>query len=183
MIIADTPRLILRNMTMYDAESAYLLNLDPEVIQYTGDNSFASIEEAQQFLINYGHYKKYGYGRWALILKETLEFLGWCGLKYLEEENKNDVGFRLMKKYWNKGYATEAAIKSLELGFYQFNMKSIVAHADIENKASLRVLEKIGLTAVNQYVEGNRKCLAYNIELDRFKSLYSNNKIREIGNH
>jgi ribosomal-protein-alanine N-acetyltransferase len=85
-------------------------------------------------------------------------------LKYLPEANKNDVGFRLMKKYWNKGYATEAAIKSLELGFHRFNMESIVAHADIENHASIRVLEKIGMTFEKHYYEEERKCAAYKID-------------------
>jgi ribosomal-protein-alanine N-acetyltransferase len=164
MFIAETQRLLMREMTTDDAEYAYLLNLDPEVIQYTGDKSFESIDDARNFLTNYDHYKKYGYGRWALILKETNEYIGWCGLKYLPEANKNDVGFRLMKKYWNKGYATEAAIKSLELGFHRFNMESIVAHADIENHASIRVLEKIGMTFEKHYYEEERKCAAYKID-------------------
>ena len=171
MIIAETSRLLLREMTIADAESAYLLNVDPEVIQYTGDKAFSSIEEAKQFLANYSHYKKYGYGRWAMIIKETDEFLGWCGLKYIEEVDKYDLGYRLMKKYWNKGYATEAAIKSLELGFHRFDMESIVGHADIHNLASIRVLEKIGMTYQSNYFEEERECVAYKIDGEEYKKL------------
>lgn len=73
--ILETPRLYLREMTPEDAESAYLLNLDPEVICYTGDDPFESIEEAREFLGKYESYKNYGFGRWGVILKETDEYL------------------------------------------------------------------------------------------------------------
>lgn len=74
MKILETNRLFLREITPDDAETAYLLNLDPEVIKYTGDEPFTSIEEARKFLENYDHYRKYGFGRWAVINKSTEEF-------------------------------------------------------------------------------------------------------------
>ena len=146
MKILETPRLDLREMTPEDAESAYILNSDPEVLLYTGDDPFESVEEAREFLGQYESYKKYGFGRWAVILKETDEYLGWCGLKYTPELDEFDIGYRLMKKFWGFGYATEAAQACLELGFKQFGMKTIVGRARPENAASVRVLEKIGLT-------------------------------------
>src|SRR5437868_543478 len=109
MFITETPRLHLREITVDDAKNAYELNLDPEVIKYTGDGPFSSIEDARDFLSKYDHYKKYGFGRWAVINKTDNDFLGWCGLKYTEEKNEFDVGFRFFKKHWNKGYATESA--------------------------------------------------------------------------
>ena len=160
MKILETPRLYLREMTSEDAESAYLLNLDPEVIQYTGDDPFESIEEAREFLEKYESYKKYGFGRWAVILKETDEYLGWCGLKYTPELDEFDIGYRLMKKFWGKGYATEAAEVCLKLGFEQFNMKTIVGRVMPANSASLRVLEKIGLTYLeNRFTEGTEEVI------------------------
>jgi [ribosomal protein S5]-alanine N-acetyltransferase len=144
--ILETPRLYLREMTPEDAEVAYLLNLDSEVLRYTGDDPFESIEEAKTFLENYASYRTYGFGRWGVILKETDEYLGWCGLKYTPELDEFDIGYRLMKKFWGKGYATEAAEACLELGFTQFELKLIVGRAMPANLASVRVLEKIGLT-------------------------------------
>ena len=108
-IITTTTRLYLREKTADDAENAYLLNLDPDVIKYTGDPPFESIEAARIFLQNYNHYTKYGFGRWAVIDKENDEYLGWCGLKYSADLNEYDIGFRFFKRHWNKGYATEAA--------------------------------------------------------------------------
>lgn len=165
--ILETERLFLREHTEEDAEQAYLLNLDPEVIQYTGDVSFKSIAEAKQFLKNYEHYKTYGFGRWAVINKSSQEYLGWCGLKYSPELKEYDIGFRFFKKYWNKDYATEAAKACLELGFTKFAMPVIVGRAMRENKASIKVLEKIGLTYVEERTCGDQEGVLYKIENTR----------------
>lgn len=145
-MILQTNRLYLREITSDDAEQAYLLNLDPEVIKYTGDDHFASIEDAREFLSNYDHYKNYGFGRWGVIQKSNDEFLGWCGLKYNEDIKEYDIGFRFFKRNWNKGFATESALACLELGFNKFNMPQIIGRAAKENHASIKVLQKIGLT-------------------------------------
>ncbi|WP_430403636.1 GNAT family N-acetyltransferase [Fluviicola sp.] len=158
--ILETPRLYLREMTPEDAEAAYLLNLDPEVLLYTGDDPFQSVQEAKTFLENYASYRTYGFGRWGMILKETGEYLGWCGLKYTPELDEFDIGYRLMKKFWGKGYATEAAEACMKLGFEQFDMKTIVGRVVPANLASVRVLEKIGLTYLeNRFTDGTEEVI------------------------
>ncbi|MFK7785837.1 MAG: GNAT family N-acetyltransferase [Crocinitomicaceae bacterium] len=144
-MIAETQRLTLRELQQDDADHFYELNNDPEVLKYTGDKAFKSIEEARDFLTNYSHYKENGYGRWAVIRKEDHAFLGWCGLK-LNEEGYVDIGFRIFRKYWGKGYATEAAQRSIELGFEKFGLREIIGRTANENKGSFRVLEKVGMT-------------------------------------
>ena len=154
--VLETKRLYLRRMTIEDAENAYRLNLDPEVIQHTGDDSFESIDVAREFLMNYRHYDDYDFGRWAVIAEESVEFLGWCGLKFTPELDEYDIGFRFLKKYWNQGYATEAASACLTLGFEKYNLKTIVGRARKENIGSIRVLEKIGLTYFGDFnFDGN----------------------------
>lgn len=154
--VLETKRLYLRRMTVEDAENAYLLNLDPEVIQYTGDDSFESIEAVRQFLTNYRHYDQYDFGRWAVVAKDSDEFLGWCGLKYTPELDEYDIGFRFFKKHWNKGYATEAAQACLDLGFNHYKLTTIVGRARKDNIGSIRVLEKIGLNYVGDFdFDGN----------------------------
>lgn len=159
--ILETPRLYLREMTPLDAENAYLLNLDPEVIRYTGDDAFESVAEAKTFLENYASYRTYGFGRWAVIRKETDEYLGWCGLKYTPELDEFDIGYRFMKKFWGKGYATEAAKACLEVGFNQFQMKSIIGRAMTQNGASIRILEKIGLSYLENQIENGIEEVIY----------------------
>lgn len=143
--ILETPRLILREFIPDDAEALFQLNSDPEVIRYTGDAPFADQAAAATFLENYKDYEKNGYGRWAMIEKETGAFLGWCGLKYHPDTGETDLGFRLLQRYWNCGFATEAAQTCLTYGFEQLGLPSIIGRAMVANVASIRVLEKIGL--------------------------------------
>jgi [ribosomal protein S5]-alanine N-acetyltransferase len=147
MNVIATPRLYLRELTEDDAQNFYGLNLDPDVLQYTGDSVFESVDAARFFLHNYTNvYKKTGMGRWAVIRKEDGAFLGWCGLKYAEDTKETDLGFRFFKKYWGQGYATEAATACVALGFSKLNLPFIIGRAMEANSASVRVLEKVGFT-------------------------------------
>lgn len=143
-IIIETPRLILREFQLSDAEKMFKLNSDPEVIKYTGDPPFESVEETRDFLSQYKDYQRNGYGRWVMIIKETNETIGWCGLK-LNEEDFVDLGFRLFRKHWNKGYASEAAKACLTYGFKTLHMDFIIGRVVRENTASVKVLEKLGM--------------------------------------
>jgi [ribosomal protein S5]-alanine N-acetyltransferase len=163
-IILETERTYLREMTPDDAQNAYELNSDPLVIQYTGDEAFESVEDARIFLTKYDHYEKYGFGRWAVISKETNEYLGWCGLKYSADENEFDIGFRFHQRFWNKGFASETARACIQLGFDKFNMETIVGRAMKENLASIRVLEKCGLTFLSDYQFDDEEGVIYSIK-------------------
>jgi len=143
--ILETERTKIRPLTPKDAEHFYMLNQDPEVLKYTGDNPFETVEAAKEFLVQYDQYEKYGVGRWAVINKENEEFLGWCGLKFTEKLNEYDIGFRFFRKHWNKGYATESAKACVELGLNKFKFPEIIGRVMKDNLASIRVLEKIGL--------------------------------------
>lgn len=143
--VLETERTYLRELTIADAESFYRLNLDEEVLQYTGDVAFDSINHAKTFLEKYDQYAKFGVGRWAVIHKETEAFLGWCGLKFTATSNEYDIGFRFFKKHWNQGYATETAKACVDYGLHTLQIKSIVGRAMKTNTASVKVLEKIGL--------------------------------------
>jgi len=150
-------------MMATDAQSLYKLNLDPDVIKYTGDVSFKNIEDAKAFLADYDHYDKYGCGRWAVIRKSDSAFLGWCGLKFTPELKEYDIGFRFHKKFWNMGYATEAASACIEWGFRNIETYEIVGRALSANKASYHVLEKIGLKFHETRIEGENELLIYKI--------------------
>ncbi len=146
-VIAETNRLILREFILSDAEHLFNLNSDAKVLKYTGDSPFSSIEEAEMFLRNYADYQKNGYGRWAVISKKSNAFLGWCGLKF-NEEHLTDLGFRFFQKEWGKGYATESAFASLDYGFNTLKLDYIVGRASLENPASIKVLEKLGMKMI-----------------------------------
>lgn len=144
-MIAESERLILRELTIEDALHFFELNNDPEVLKFTGDEPFKSLIAAENFLRKYSHYSDHGFGRWAVIRKKDNAFLGWCGLK-LNEEGYVDIGFRFFKAFWGEGYATEAAAKSLKIGFEKFKLDEIIGRCAKENGASKRVLEKVGMS-------------------------------------
>lgn len=143
--IIETERLVLREFDLSDAKEMFLLNSDNDVIKYTGDTSFKNIEDAEKRIRNYDQYKKYKMGRWTVLTKEANEYLGWCGLKYLEDTKETDIGFRFHKKHWGRGYATESAIACLHYGFENLRLKKIIGRALKLNVASIHVLEKIGM--------------------------------------
>jgi [ribosomal protein S5]-alanine N-acetyltransferase len=163
MKILETDRLFLREFSNLDAQHLFDLNSDPDVIRYTGDKAFISIQEVEKFIKNYNHYQKYGFGRWAVIQKSNSDFLGWCGLKFSPDLDEVDIGFRFHKRYWNQGFATEAANPCLKFGFQKFNLNSIVGRAMKENLSSIRVLEKIGLTFEKQFNFDENEGVIYKI--------------------
>ncbi|POY37554.1 N-acetyltransferase [Solitalea longa] len=144
-VLFETNRLKLREFNGNDAEGLFQLNLAPEVQRFTGDMPFNSVDEARSFINDYSHYQDYGYGRWAVLLKETNEFVGWCGLKYIPEFNDVDLGYRILRKFWGQGIATEASVGSLKHGFQQLKMDKIVGRAHAENLASIKVMAKTGM--------------------------------------
>lgn len=164
--ILETPRLYLREFSLQDATHFYELNLNPNVIRYTGNTPFKDVNEAHEFLLNYKDYATNGYGRWAVIDKQTDEFLGWCGLKFDAAQNETDIGFRFFEEHWNKGYATESAKTCIDYGFQMLNLKEIIGRVMKENIASIKVLEKIGLVYEEEFEFDLHPGLIYKIKND-----------------
>ena len=107
--------------------------------------------------------KKYGFGAYAVLDKQTGEWMGFCGLWWEQEagELKTDFGYRFFKKFWGKGFATESVKACLK--YIAKNLPDVVVNSYIEptNKASLRVAEKTGMTFVEQSVYHNVPVFVY----------------------
>lgn len=168
-IYIETDRLILREIEEYDVQGILELDSDPEVHRYLGEKPIKSIEESES-IIRYirNQYEEDGMGRWAVIDKMTNEFIGWSGLKYekevREEMHYYDLGYRLKKKFWGKGIATETALESLKYGFQKMDLKEIYAGAHVENIASNKVLQKVGLTYLETFEYDNEPHNWYKID-------------------
>lgn len=153
----ETDRLILREILPSDAEGMFLLDSNPKVHSYLGNNPISSIEQSIAYIENLKiEYIQNAIGRYAVILKETNEFIGWAGLKFItgpvyNHQNFYDIGYRLREEYWGKGYGYEAAKAWLHHGFFEMNIQTIYASAHVENLASRKILEKIGLQLVSEY--------------------------------
>lgn len=144
--IFETKRLILRPLNHDDVSLIVALNSDPDVMKYIG-NPNASVVRAREYVENrVEQYKdRPGLGIFVAQIKTTKEEIGWFCLKNLDETTEIEIGYRLLKKFWGKGFATEGAERLLNNGFENLNLKEVVGVTLPDNKASQRVLEKIGL--------------------------------------
>ncbi|NNT72344.1 GNAT family N-acetyltransferase [Flavobacterium sp. IMCC34852] len=157
-LLLETNRLLLRPLELTDAEDMFAMDSNPEVHKYLWQTPAKQIEEIIK-VIDYvrSQYEKNNIGRFATIIKETGEFIGWTGIKYVDDhiENGNthfyDYGYRLNEKFWNKGYATEASVAWLEYGFNQMNIDKMNAYTHSENGASNHILEKVGMKLMENY--------------------------------
>jgi len=143
----ETARLRLRLFTHDDLQVMYTLSTDPDVIRYA-DTPARDMEEVRQRLEQgpLADYRKYGYGRFAVELKETGKVIGFCGIKYLPEIDLQEVGYRYLKEYWGRGIGTEAAEACVGFARDDLKIKKLIALIIPENIASVRVVEKLGMT-------------------------------------
>lgn len=153
----ESDRLFFRLFTLEDAPLILALNKDPEVTRFTHD-PILTIERAAEVLdtVILPQYALYNHGRWAVHLREDLSFIGWCGLKYRPELYEVDLGYRYMRAYWGRGYATEAAFASINYGFEKLSLSRIVGRAEPANTGSVKVLENCGMEYIgDQLIEGH----------------------------
>ena len=169
--LIETERLLLREFLLSDAEQMHLLNDDPEVLRYTGDPPFKGMEGAREFLRTYDEYRRNKMGRWAVISKADDAWMGWCGLKYHPGEGFVDLGYRFFKQYWNQGYATESSWACLKYGFGKLGLSEIVCRAVEENTASIRVMQKLGMTFKETRMFDQHPGIVYAISRDDFEKL------------
>jgi len=153
----ETERLLLRELLPSDAESMFRLDSNAEVHKYLGRNPVTDISQIHNVIANIRQqYLDNGIGRWAVILKETNEFIGWSGIKIEKNVNGHerfyDLGYRFIEEYWGKGYAFESAKAFVDFGFNEMKIPVLNACADVNNLGSRKVLEKCGLQPMNEFI-------------------------------
>jgi len=178
-IFAETKRLILREIVPEDEQGFWELDSDPEVHRYLGNKPVTDIEQIRTVIKSVRQqYIDNGIGRWAMIEKESGAFIGWTGLKLVPDVtnghvNFHDVGYRLIRKYWGRGFATESVRPALNYGFEVLKLQEIFAVTELGNLASKRVLEKSGLSLIEIF---ESKGMQYNwLQITR-ADFESNNK-------
>lgn len=162
----ETERLILRPVTEEDIQDFFELDSNPNVHKYLGNKPVQSIEASEAMVASIlKQYKTNGIGRLALIEKSSTKFIGWAGLKYEDNLRKDfnyfDLGYRLKEQFWGKGFATEAALASLNYGFKDLKLKEIGAAANINHIASNTILSKIGMQATGTFEHEGDSCYWY----------------------
>jgi len=153
----ETERLVLREFLQSDDIGMFELESDPEVHRFVGKKPVKHIDESRVYIESLKkQYEVNGIGRWAVILKDTNEFIGWSGIKLIAESINNhqnfyEIGYRFIQKHWGKGYATEAGLAFVDLAFNEMKVEYLYAYADSGNSGSRNILEKLGMLYVNSF--------------------------------
>lgn len=159
--LLESERLYLRRATLDDEELFFALDSDPEVMRYIGDGSIVTERKhtraalAERVVVWYA--RAPGLGVWVCCSKEGGDPIGWFSLKQcslshyrgeqLEPASSHvELGYRLLRTAWGRGYASEMARALVTYGFERLQLREIVAVVLPQNRASVRVIQKAGLT-------------------------------------
>jgi [ribosomal protein S5]-alanine N-acetyltransferase len=160
----ETQRLVLREFSPEDVWNLAPILADPQVMKFspTGVLTIAQTQDRIESFI--ASYRKSGFGKWAAVLKESTTLIGYCGIAVDRIDNKDEkeLGYRLDAKFWGRGLATEAATATIQYGFEQCKLPYILGIVERDNRASVKVLEKIGM-----YYE--KTTLFHDVEMDVYR--------------
>jgi len=147
--VLETSRLLLRELTLDDAEKLSLVLSDPISMRYYPE-AFSTEKVRRWILWNVDNYRAHGFGLWAVILKEENELIGDCGitLQNIEGELVPEIGYHIRNTYCGKGYASEAAKACIDFAFGTAGYDAVYSYMKEDNISSRRVAEKIGMTFV-----------------------------------
>src|SRR5215207_1502564 len=155
----ETERLVLRSMLASDIAALHLIFTDPNVMASFGVDLFTR-EQMQRWLQrNLDHQNEFGYGLFSVILKETGELIGDCGLEQMAVNGVQmaELGYDFRSDFWNQGYATEAACAVRDYAFDVLHLPQLISLIRVGNLASKRVAEKVGMTLAEEFTRyGNQ---------------------------
>jgi RimJ/RimL family protein N-acetyltransferase len=168
VIVAQTPRLRLRQVLSRDAPFIIELLNDPEFIRNVGDRGVRTLADAQRYIESgpAASYARYGFGLYVIELRDTAAAAGLCGLLHRDTHADVEIGFALLPRYRRRGYTLEAARAALRLGLQSLQLTRIVAITAPDNIPSMRILETLGLefAGLVRFAEDGRESRLYVLE-------------------
>lgn len=144
--VLETDRLIVRWLSIEDAEFILQLLNEPSWLRFIGDKGVRSLKDARNYILNgpVEMYSRLGFGLYLVELKEEVASIGICGLIKRDSLEDIDIGFAFLPKFWGRGYAYEAASAVMEYGRKTFGLTRLVAITSTDNYISAGLLEKLG---------------------------------------
>jgi RimJ/RimL family protein N-acetyltransferase len=158
VLVFASERLIVRELQDEDLAAFHALCSDPAIVEYMGDGEPLTLEQTQSWLeISKKNYQKQGFGCFAITSRENGQLIGFGGLVHPPGNNTSTVEiiYAFKQSCWGQGLASEFARAMVETGFQRWHLPSIEASIDPANKASLRVMQKIGMHFLRSDVDEN----------------------------
>lgn len=167
-IVLETPRLILREFVPEDVDALAKVICDSETMKYY-PVTFDRAAAAEWIERNRRRYETDGFGLWAVVLKQTGELVGDCGLTRQDVNGASEIeiGYHVRRDLWGQGLATEAAAACREYGFANLETKRLISLIRPENLQSRRVAEKNGMRIIKEISWRGLKHYVYGIERDK----------------
>lgn len=153
--IIETERLYFRELTQDDFDAVCRIMQDEETMRAAYEGRYTDDEVRRWIDYKLAHYAKRGFGLWAVILKETGELIGQCGItmqKWKDEETY-EIGYLFRRDCWHRGYAVEAATACKQYAFDVLGVERVCSMVRDTNIASQKVAERIGMTVVDREVK------------------------------
>ena len=158
----ETERLMIRDWAATDLEPFHSLCADPSVMEFVGDGTPWPRERSEQFVARAREMSRaLGYCQWPVIDKPRSALIGFCG--FVPASDGVEIGWRLAKESWGQGLATEAARAVLRFGFETLGFQRIIATVQSANRASIRVVEKLGMQAESSFHRSGREVILFSI--------------------
>ena len=165
----ETERLYFRKFELDDLPVLIEQRSDPDMNRYLGGARLQNPEAlAKRIRFYMSCYDSHGFGMCPMFWKETGEMIGAAGLQPLEDTGEIEVGYSVIKPLWGGGIGTEAAKGWMQFGFSNFGLDRIVAVALVENTASRRIMEKLGMQFEKTEVHYDEECAFYAVSKENF---------------
>jgi ribosomal-protein-alanine N-acetyltransferase len=172
-MLLETERLVLRPYEECDIDEMHRIWMDPDVRRYLWDGSVIDRERAAQTVrASLTDWERYGLGQWTVRFTAGGGIIGFCGFRQFGEPPQWEIIYGLLPAYWGRGLAVEASIAALRFAFSVTGSGCIHGRTDPPNTASIRVLEKLGMSYVGQTLEGGLPIVTYSISREDFHARY-----------
>lgn len=160
----ETERLLLRPMLATDVDALFLIFTDSNVMAAFDHPPFTREQMDRWLQRNLDHQNEFGYGLFSVILKETGELIGDCGLEQMEDMGGAELGYDFRSDFWNQGYATEAAIAVRDYAFGVLRLPQLISLIRVGNLASKRVAEKVGMELAEEFIRYGIRYWKYSLK-------------------
>jgi RimJ/RimL family protein N-acetyltransferase len=159
----ETSRLLLRGWRECDFEADAAISADPEVMRYMG-GAIDPAESWRRMALHAGHWVLRGYGNWAVVLKDDRALVGRVGLWNPEGWPGLEVGWRLARDAWGRGYATEAAGAAIEWAWATLDVPQLISVIHPENARSMRVAERLGMRRHREQTVAGQRAIIFGVD-------------------
>lgn len=150
----ETSRLILRNFQPEDEPVLAAILANSQVMQFSPTGVLTTSQTQEKIASFISSYEQFGFGKWAVVFQKNERLIGYCGMaiERIDQRDEVEIGFRLLPEFWGCGLATEAARATVDYGCKQLKLHYILGIVERENRASVRVLEKLGMNYVGNTI-------------------------------